>query len=170
MCSSFHHVRQHKDDFLFICFVDSSIKSQIEGAVLYEVFKVISISCEVGTWLVDWFWVLLFCLMVPLMIVGLSVEFGMLIVFLSSFIQEREVGKQYWSFVIGVSKVLFWVQMSCCYDASLLLLGDSSTSFWVLFCWVLVTLCRFVVQFQLPEKFDNFFKTCSVCLVDPTSD
>src|SRR5271168_418912 len=73
--------------------------------------------------------------MVPLMIVGLSVKFDVSVVFLSCFVQEREVGSRYCSFVFGVSEVLFWVLMSCCCDASLLWLGGPSTSFWVEFCF-----------------------------------
>jgi hypothetical protein len=66
---------------------------------------------------------------VPLVIVGLSVKFDVSVVFLSGFVQEREIGSRYCSFVFGVSEVLFWVLMSCCYDVSLLWLGGSSMSF-----------------------------------------
>jgi hypothetical protein len=44
---------------------------------------------------------------VPLVIVGLSVKFDVSVVFLSGFVQEREVGRWYRSFVFGVSEVLF---------------------------------------------------------------
>ena len=45
--------------------------------------------------------------------------------------------------------VPFWVQMSCCCDASLLWSGGSVS---------------------VLEKFDNFFKACSVRSVDHASD
>src|SRR5271168_5097993 len=42
--------------------------------------------------------------------------------------------------------VLFWVQMNCCCDASLLWLDGSSTSFWVEFCFLgSVLFCRVLV-------------------------
>ena len=50
-----------------------------------------------------------FCLMVPLRIVGLFVKFDRSIVFLLGFVQEREVGSRYSSFVFGISEVLFLV-------------------------------------------------------------
>src|SRR5271168_5377884 len=109
--------------------------------------------------------------MVPLVIVGLLVKFDVSVVFLSGFVQEREIGSRYCSFVFGVSEVLFWVLMSCCCDASLLRLGGSSTSFWVefcfgvLFCSVLLSLsysAQVCGSVSVLEKFDNFFKVCSV--------
>ena len=69
--------------------------------------------------------------------------------------------------------------MSCCCDASLLWSGGSSTSFWVefcfgvLFCSVLLS-CSYSAQVRglvsVLEKFDNFFKACSVPSVDHASD
>src|SRR5271168_3505671 len=117
--------------------------------------------------------------MVPLVIVGLLVKFDVSVVFLSGFVQEREIGSRYCSFVFGVSEVLFWILMSCCCDASLLRLGGSSTSFWVefcfgvLFCSVLLSLsysAQVRGSVSVLEKFDNFFKTCSVCSVDHAND
>src|ERR1700678_1987497 len=68
----------------------------------------------------------------------------------------------------GVSEVLFWVNMSCCCDASLLSLGDSSTSFWVLVQSSVSGFCSVLLSFSYSaqvrglvsvlEKFDNFFK------------